>query len=131
LKIIRLTGIVTTGEGSGKKFLCLPWVTQQIEEKLGFIPYLGTLNLRLIGESLKRRKHLDKDETITICPPEGYCVGLVFNAFVGNLCSGIVIPKTSDYPDDLLEVISASYLREVLKLKDGDRITVEVQVNAL
>ena len=40
-------GSVFSGNGEGRKFIELPWVKRQIQEKLGFTPYLGTLNIRL------------------------------------------------------------------------------------
>ena len=48
-------GTVFSGEGRGKKFVELPWFKRQVEEKLGFSPYLGTLNIRLSLKEVEKR----------------------------------------------------------------------------
>ena len=120
------TGAVISGQGSGRKYLSLPWVQLQIKEKLSFTPFLGTLNLKLTAQSVKGKKQLAKAKSMGIFPAEGYCVGLIFRAAVGELECAIVIPKVESYPADLLEVISPLNLREQLQLKDGDSVEVNV-----
>jgi CTP-dependent riboflavin kinase len=128
LKKTKLDGILFTGEGNGKKYLALLWVKQQLEEKLGYTPYLGTLNLKLSKESTQRRKTLLKLKPTLICPPEGYCVGLLFKASIRGLECAVVVPQVKDYPEDVLEVIAPVNLRDTLKLMDGDVVNVSVQV---
>ncbi len=123
-----LDGILFTGEGNGKKYLALLWVKQQLEEKLGYTPYLGTLNLKLSKESTQRRKTLLKVKPTLICPPEGYCVGLLFKASIRDLECAVVVPQVKDYPEDVLEVIAPVNLRDTLKLMDGDVVNVSIQV---
>ncbi|MFB3889779.1 MAG: DUF120 domain-containing protein [Candidatus Bathyarchaeia archaeon] len=125
---LTLRGRVISGRGSGKKYVSLPWVRSQVEEKLGFAPFLGTLNLQLTEESTRRRRLLEKAESVEICPAEGYCVGLVYRAFVGGLECAVVLPRVAGYEPSLLEVISAVNLRERLRLKDGDAVEVTVNV---
>lgn len=43
---IRIKGVVTGGLKEGQYFLLREGYTKQIREKLGFIPYPGTLNIR-------------------------------------------------------------------------------------
>lgn len=126
MKRIKLTGKVISGKGKGEKFLSLPWVKRQIEEKLGFTPHPGTLNILLYEESTKRRKLLETVSSIEVYPAEGYSSGMFHEARIGKLECGIVIPKVVDYPKNYLEVIAAENLREKLKLRDGDEITVIV-----
>ncbi len=122
---LTLDGKIISGQGNGKKYLALPWVKQQIEEKLGFTPYLGTLNLKLSGESVKHRKLLETTGA-KIRPAEGYCIGLLFRAAIGETECSIVIPQIEDYPKNLLEIIAAVDLREFLHLNDGDAVAVTV-----
>jgi riboflavin kinase len=128
LQKIKLSGKVFSGLGEGERFVELPWVKRQVEEKLGFIPYLGTLNLRLSEESSKRRKLLERAASMKVCPAEGYCNGSIFKAFVGVLACAVVIPKVAGYPVDVLEIIAPDNLREKLQLADGDEITVTVNL---
>jgi riboflavin kinase len=125
---MKLSGKVFSGRGEGEKFLELPWVKLQIKEKLGFTPYLGTLNVRLSEESAKRRKLLEKATAMQVCPAEGYCSGKIFKASVGVLECAVVIPEVPSYPADVLEIIAPANLREKLQLADGDQITVTVNL---
>jgi riboflavin kinase len=128
LKRIKLNGTVFCGGGAGKKFLDLPWVKQQIEKKLGFAPYSGTLNVLLSEESAKRRKLLEKAHSTKICPANGYYNGALFKAFIGTLECAIVIPEVAGYPKDVLEIIASVNLRETLQLEDGSEVTVTVNL---
>ena len=128
MKRIELKGLVFSGEGSGKKFVDLPWVSQQISEKLDFIPYSGTLNLRLNEKSLKWKKLLEKTPTEKIIPVKGYFNGALFKAFIGILECAIVVPLIPDYPEDLLEVIASVNLRKALELEDGCEVKVTVNL---
>jgi riboflavin kinase, archaea type len=128
LKRIELTGTVVSGDGDGKKFIELPWVKQQITEKLGFAPYPGTLNLKLAEKNAEQRKLIEKTPSEKISPAEGYCNGLLFKAFIGILECAIVLPEVPGYPETLLEVIAPVNLRKALQLEDGFEVTVAVNV---
>jgi riboflavin kinase len=124
---LTLEGRVFTGEGNGKKFLSLPWVRQQIEENLGFTPFLGTLNLKLTWQSAPLRKQLENAKAVIICPAEGYCVGLLFKALIGKEKCAAILPQIKDYPENVLEIIAPVNLRAMLSLVDDDSVTVTVQ----
>ena len=126
MKRIKLTGKIFSGAREGEKFVSLPWVRRQIEEKLCFAPYPGTLNLILSEESTRHRKLLETVSSTEICPVEGYSSGMLYEAQVGKLKCAIVIPKVANYPEDCLEIIAADNLREKLKLRDGKSITITV-----
>jgi riboflavin kinase, archaea type len=123
---VSFKGKVYTGKGEGKKFVILPWVEHQIREKLGFIPYPGTLNIRLNGEGLENKKMLAKAPNIEITPENGYCKGILIEAKISGLDCAVIIPLVSGYPSDVLEVISPVYLRQQLHLIDGSETAVTV-----
>jgi riboflavin kinase len=126
LKTLRVEGKVFSGSGEGTKFIGIPWVRKQITEKLGFIPYLGTLNIKLT-EGIVNFKLLKNVKAIEILPAEGFCRGRCFNAyFMGALKCAIVVPEVENYPEDILEVIAPINLREKFRLKDGDLVDVEI-----
>jgi len=120
--------MVFSGEGKGRKFLEKCWVKNQIEEKLGFTPYFGTLNLRLTEESIERRSLLETVGGLVVEPQAGYYPGVLFKATIDALECGVVIPIMPNYPRDILEVIAPVYLRGSLKLVDGSLVTVCVNV---
>ena len=125
---IELNGRVFTGQGEGRKYLERPWVKREIEEKLGFTPYAGTLNLKMSAESVEQRKVLEKQAFLRVCAAEGCCSGIIFKAKLGAQECAVVIPEVDGYPKDVLEVISWTNLREKLRLRDGDEVKVTVTV---
>ena len=128
MREIDLRGTVFSGKGNGKKFIALPWVKAQIQEKLGFTPYPGTLNIRLVEESVEQKKLLEKAKQLKICPEKGYCTGKIVKARIGSLECAVITPQVPNYPSDVLEVIAPWCLRERLNLIDGCEVTISVRV---
>lgn len=104
----------------------LPWVKRQIQNKLGFTPYSGTLNIHLTQEGEEKRKHLNPAKGIMVEPEKGYYSGVLFKAAIETLNCAVVIPITPNYPSDVLEVISHLYLRGQVGLTDGSLVAVTV-----
>jgi riboflavin kinase len=128
LPIITIEGTVFSGKGRGKKFVELTWFKRQVEEKLGFSTYLGTLNLRLLDNEVEKRELLETKGSLTVEPQTGYYSGLLFRATIEGLECAVVIPIMPNYPKDVLEVISPVYLRGRFKLIDGNLVTVSINV---
>lgn len=125
---IEFIGTVFSGTGQGRKFIDLPWVRGQIEEKLGFSPFPGTLNLKLNAKSTAKKALLNSRYPIEVKPEAGYCPGELFKASINTIESGIVVPKILNYPRDVLEVIAPICLRDHLNLVDGSLVVVCVNV---
>ena len=126
-KDIELKGTVISGSGSGKYFVNLPWAKRQFQEKLGFNPYPGTLNLQLSKKS--DLNELKIAEGIRIVPEKGYQEGKCFRALVENkVCGAVVVLDFFGYPPNLLEVMAPVNLRETLGLQDGRKIEVTVHI---
>jgi riboflavin kinase len=121
-------GTVFSGSGTGKDFVELPWVRAQIEQKLGFTPYPGTLNLRLTKAETVKRRILDPPCGIWVKPEVGYFFGVFFRAIVLDVEAAVVIPLVPSYPVDVLEVVAPLYLRGKLGKGDGDVVVVTVTV---
>jgi riboflavin kinase len=120
-KTLTIKGKVFSGSGEGAEFIKLPWVSKQIAEKLGFIPYTGTLNVKLTAESVVIKKSLENARAVEISPVKGFCRGRCFPAyFMQDLKCAIIIPEVENYPEDVIEVMAPVNLRERFKLKDGD-----------
>ncbi|MDR2708170.1 MAG: CTP-dependent riboflavin kinase [Nitrososphaerota archaeon] len=121
----KFIGTVNTGQGNGKFFIKLPWVTRQLKE-LNFTPYIGTLNLHLTPESTKQRKYLTPQNGILIKPENGYLPGYLYKAMISDTKCYVILPDVPNYPKNLLEIIAAENLRDLLNVKDGDKIVVIV-----
>ncbi|MDK2794925.1 MAG: riboflavin kinase, archaea type [Archaeoglobaceae archaeon] len=127
---IKLHCTVFSGLGEGSYYVSLEGYRRQFKEKLGIDPFPGTLNLRVAKEDLIIKKRLDKEEGIKI---EGFSAenrtfgpAKAFKCKVNGYPAFIVIPQRTHYPGDVLEIISDKKLRDVLNLKDGDIVELEV-----
>ncbi len=121
-----LKGRVYSGVGEGARFVSLPWVKKQIEEKLSFSPYPGTLNIRLTRESTKLKEALAKAPGIRILPASGNYAGKLFKASLMSSECAVIFPEIPLYPEDVIEAISAENLRKKLNLVDGNLCEIEV-----
>jgi riboflavin kinase len=121
-----LKGKVFSGKGEGAEFVNLSWARKQIEEKLGFTPYAGTLNIRLDGKSARMKKALMKATGANILPAPGYCRARIFEASIMKVKCAALIMEVPRYPEDVVEVISSTNLREKLHLVDGSPVEVKV-----
>jgi riboflavin kinase len=123
---LTFAGTVFSGEGKGKCFLMLPWVQRQVMEKLGFLAYAGTLNIRLDADNMEKRKQLDPKQGLLVKPESGFYRGVLFKATIQNVEAAIVLPLMPDYPIDVLEVVAPVYLRGKLGFKDSDKVALSV-----
>ena len=129
---IVIRGKVFSGLGEGRYYVSLEGYKKQFEAKLGFTPYPGTLNIKIPREQMFFRTKLDEEEGILI---EGFKTAertfgevKAFKCRINGIEGAVVIPKRTHYPKDVLEVIAPVKLRDVLKLKDGDWVEVEVMI---
>lgn len=127
-----LSGTVESGLGEGAYYMSLRQYTRQFEQILGFVPYPGTLNLRLSAIAVQRRKRLTIADWYQVegFESEGRTFGQVrcLPCMIGNTPCGIVVPGRSHYPDALVEIIAPIGLRRELDLNDGDEVMIEVSL---
>jgi riboflavin kinase len=131
---ITLEGTLFSGLGEGAYYVTKEGYRKQFIEKLGFDPYPGTLNLKLTTEyDLKTLSELEtypaielkgfKNETRTYGPVKCY------PAIINNKVKGAVLyTLRSHYDSSVLEIVSPTYLRNRLKLKDGNKVKVEILI---
>lgn len=129
---ITLEGILFSGLGEGAYYITRDGYRKQFIEKLGFDPYPGTLNLKLATEyDMKTRAELEVYPAIEIqgFQNESRTFGSVkcHPAIINNKVKGAVVSALrSHYNSSVLEVIAPNFLRNQLKLKDGNKVKVEV-----
>ena len=128
---LTLSGKVTGGLGEGGYYVGQAHYQDQFRQKLGMKPYPGTLNLRLSGQDISKLEVLKGQPGI---PLEGFSqtgrtfgTGKCFRTRVGGNECAVVIPNRSHY-SDIVEIICERHLRRTLGLKDGDNLTLEVQL---
>ena len=125
-----ITGTVFSGKGEGAKYVGLPWVKEQIIRKLGFVPYVGTLNIRLTEDDAKRLvKVLEKAKAIEISPVAGFRRGKCYRASLADgIECAIVIPDVTDHSEYVLEIVAPVNLRDRFHLGDGDSLDIRVHL---
>lgn len=132
---ITLEGTLFSGLGEGAYYVTKEGYRKQFMERLGFDPYPGTLNIKLTTEyDIKSMSELEaypavelegfKDESRTFGPVKCY------PAIINNKAKGAVIyALRSHYGSSVLEIISPTFLRSHLKLKDGNKVKVEILIS--
>jgi riboflavin kinase len=123
LQQITFKGKIITGIGEGKAFVNLEWVKNQIQKKLKFSAYPGTLNL-IVKQSKNLKSLFEKSQNCRIFPQEGFCEGIIIPALINSQKCAIIIPKIKNYPENMVEIISPINLRKKFRLKDGDEVIV-------
>ena len=126
MKHLCLKGEIFSGRGEGAKFIELAWVKKQMEEKLGFTLFPGTLNVKLTADSVKMGKLLKKRAGFEILPASGYCRGRLFKAILNGVECAVIVPEVVGYPENIVEVVAPVNLREKLCLLNGSLVEVEV-----
>ena len=128
MNTVSLRGTAFTGCGVGKHYVELDWVRRQIREKVGFVPYVGTLNIRLPREEVKKiREVLKSLKSITIVPERGFFPADCFKVLVMKKVKGaIVIPRKLDYPENELEILAPVCLRRALLIQDDDEVEITI-----
>ncbi len=122
-------GKVVSGLGEGRYYTEQSGYVKQFEEKLGFVPFPGTLNVEI--EHVERNKlRLLKDHraiNIEEFKTKNRTFGGVrcFRAKIAGMDGAIVLPLRSHY-SNILEFISPDFLREKLSLKDGDIVKIVI-----
>jgi len=131
VKNLIITGRIVSGAGQGAYFTRIDWVQQQCNEKLGFKPYPGTLNLDISVEDIPIIESLDKEPGIKLISPDPkFCNGKAFVVSLEEISAAIIIPeeKVRVHPQNIIEIIAPLNIKESFNLKDGDRITLFLKV---
>jgi len=122
-----ILGEVISGIGEGAYYV--RQYSHLIREYLGFEPYPGTLNVRVIFP----RTVFDALYNVrpVILPGfvrDGRTFGDVkaYRVKIGEVEGAVVIPSRTVHPPKIAEIVAPVYLRKELGLDDGSRITVKV-----
>ena len=127
---LKLRGMLFTGLKEGRYYMSQDGYKRQFRSKLGFVPFAGTLNLRLPDSAA--RAPLDLSAGIRIDGFQNsnrYFGGLTaYRAVINDRIRGaLIVPDRTHYGRDVLEVIAKEDLRKFMGLKDGDSVEVTVE----
>jgi len=127
-----LEGVLFTGMGEGAYYVTRDGYRKQFIEKLGFDPYPGTLNLKLTTDyDMKTRTELEGYPAIELhgFQNESRSFGPVkcYPTVINNKMKGaVVFAMRTHYNSSVVEVVAPTFLRGSLKLKDGNKVKVEI-----
>jgi len=122
----RLRGTVVSGRQEAAGFVSMPWVAARLALSLGAEPFPGTLNLRLEpGEPLDAWLALRASSLGVELPAgeDGFCAATLYPVMVEGEEPGVVVlPHVEGYPEDVVEVVARSSLRDRFGLRDGTTV---------
>jgi CTP-dependent riboflavin kinase len=122
---LTVTGKIVTGEKKGAFFTQLDWVQNQCQEKLGFKPFPGTLNLEIEAAKIPHVEALLKRSGIELVPPDSnFCAGHVYPVSIMGVTGAIVAPAEDVrvHGKNIIELIAPTSLKDALDVDDGDEI---------
>jgi riboflavin kinase, archaea type len=135
-EVITLEGHIVSGMGEGAYYMSLEGYRKQFRQKLGYSPFPGTLNIKLSDPtSMRSRRDLSAYPSIFIngfsdnlrtygwvkCYPAEINNGLVKKA-------ALLILERTHYDDSTIEIIAPISIKESIKVKNGDRISITAHI---
>jgi CTP-dependent riboflavin kinase len=123
-----LEGEVCRGLGVAGDFTGLDWVQAEVYGKLGFIPYPGTLNLRLTMAAQKVMEQIKRQQGVILESSDSrFCAAVCYPVLINNQVKAVIVyPHVQDYPSDKLELIAPVRLMDALNLVEGQTIYLEL-----
>lgn len=124
---MKVEGTVTTGLGKGAFFLSKDFYKNALNERCGFVPFPGTLNI-IIPEDYLGEINGIKENCKNVIKPEGDfgAVKYITATLNDKIKGAIVFPAKTVHEENYLEFIAPMKLRDELELEDGDKVTLEI-----
>ena len=129
---IELSGSVISGLGEGAYYMSLKGYTKQFKTKIGYIPFPGTLNIKLNQQRDSQIvQQLADLDGIMIDPfsdgKRTYGWVKCFHATLNDSvkCELIRLERTH-HDNSVIELISKNNLRKTTRLKTGSKVTIKI-----
>ena len=133
---IELRGSLISGMGEGAYYMSLKGYTKQFKNKIGYVPFPGTLNVKIDSkENIESIRQFDALDGVLI---KGFSDGKRtygwVKCFSANLnksvdCQLIRLERTHHDPS-VIELISKTNIRKHAKLSDGSKVVIKVPINS-
>jgi hypothetical protein len=124
---MQIKGVIASGAGKGAYFAQVEWVVQQCAEKLGFIPFPGTLNVTVPDQDFPAVQRLLAAAEISLVPTDpAFCTARVQPVTVRGIPAALVLPseEVRIHGNATLELLSPCHLKRTFGLRDGDPVVV-------
>lgn len=141
LESILIVGEVVEGMHEGGYYVAIKGYYDQFKKKLGFEPYIGTLNLILTdATNTILREKLQNISPVII---EGfkdqsreYGAVKCYDVYISRMDdknnrrkAAILDIKRTHHEKNIIEILAKPYLRDYYNLKDGDKLIIELIKN--
>jgi len=133
---IEFMGNIISGMGEGAYYMSMKGYTKQFKSKLGYIPFPGTLNVKLKDKKfVEAKRELDAHDGIMI---DGFSDGKrtygwvkCYPAKINNSVDGMLITlERTHYDDSILELISHTNIKKAAKLSKDSQISIRVPISS-
>lgn len=133
---VELQGTLVSGMGEGAYYMSLKGYTKQFKSKIGYIPFPGTLNVRL--DKKVHQEVIKQFETLHGITIKSFSDGKrtygwvkCFPAKINQTidCQLIILERTH-HDSSIIEMISKICIRNSGKLKDGSKITIKIPIQS-
>ena len=125
-----LRGKILSGVQKAAQFTQLDWVREQCMEKLGFIPFPGTVNLEITEEDISTLKALRKEEGIRLIPPDPqFCESKAFPITMGHIQGALIIPEENVrvHGRAVIEIMAPVKVKDALGVDEGDNLSLRLK----
>ena len=131
---LELRGKIVSGMGEGAYYMSLKEYSKQFKLKLGYIPFPGTLNVRLDDEKyIQAISDLSQHAGIKIDSfSDGKRTFGWVKCFSGRInnkinCELIILERTH-HDKSIIEFISKNYIRKSLNVRDNSSINIKIPI---
>lgn len=133
---LEFQGVAISGMGEGAYYMSMDGYKNQFVKKLGYAPFPGTLNVKLEDQVyVNAKKELDRYPGVFI---DGFSDGKrtygwakCYNAIINDKVNGaLLIIERTHHGDSVIEVIAPVKIKDVAKIKDGDKVNIKVPLPA-
>jgi riboflavin kinase, archaea type len=131
---IDVSGILVAGMGEGKYYMSLKGYTKQFLSKIGYVPFPGTLNVKLDKkEQVESLRQLTNLEGAKI---DGFSDGKRTYGWVkcfsckinGKVDAQLILLERTHHDLSTIEIISKLEIRKKLGLKNGSAVSIKISI---
>ncbi|MRN60550.1 MAG: DUF120 domain-containing protein [Nitrosopumilales archaeon] len=133
---ISFEGRVVSGMGEGAYYMSLAGYRKQFYEKLGYEPYPGTLNVKLVDKIFRdARREIGKYPSIFI---DGFSdtkrtygwakcyLAQINDGAIRN--AAVLVLERTHYDESMLEIIAPVSIKDTVGIHNGDKIKIKMLV---
>ncbi|MEX0763832.1 MAG: DUF120 domain-containing protein [Nitrosopumilaceae archaeon] len=133
---LEFKGTIISGMGEGAYYMSMKGYAKQFKTKLGYIPFPGTLNVKLKDkEYTEAKRSLDAYGGMMI---NGFSDGKrtygwvkCYPAKINNsIDSALITLERTHYDDSVIELISYTNIKKAAKLSTGSQISVRIPITS-